>query len=132
MIGSAPYLQTDWQSLLPWVGIGGTLLFLSAILYFVAQSMSGRARADASRSANSRSVPRPWRELSAWLAALLLLSLAVPVVSRPAAVPGRLEAFPLHYAGWTGSDLEFADELRELAERLCELAWPSTVAPRSA
>jgi cytochrome c oxidase subunit 1 len=35
MIGSAPYLQADWQSLLPWVGIGGTLLFISAILYFV-------------------------------------------------------------------------------------------------
>lgn len=34
MIGSSPYLQPEWQSSLPLVGIGGTILFVSAILYF--------------------------------------------------------------------------------------------------
>ncbi len=35
MVGASTYLQPEWQSLLPLVGIGGTLLFVSAILYFL-------------------------------------------------------------------------------------------------
>ena len=35
MIGAAPYLQPEWRSVLPLVAIGGTILFLSAMLYFV-------------------------------------------------------------------------------------------------
>jgi cytochrome c oxidase subunit 1 len=35
MIGEAPYLQPAWGSSLHLVGIGGTILFLSAVLYFV-------------------------------------------------------------------------------------------------
>ena len=35
MISQAAYLQPEWQSLLPWVGVGGTLLFLSGILYLL-------------------------------------------------------------------------------------------------
>ncbi|HET7853436.1 MAG TPA: b(o/a)3-type cytochrome-c oxidase subunit 1 [Candidatus Methylomirabilis sp.] len=34
MIGAAPYVQPEWQSLLPFVAIGGTILFVSAMLYF--------------------------------------------------------------------------------------------------
>jgi cytochrome c oxidase subunit 1 len=34
MIGASPYIQPEWQSALPLVGIGGTILFVSAILYF--------------------------------------------------------------------------------------------------
>jgi cytochrome c oxidase subunit 1 len=34
-IGHAAYLQPDWKGLLPLVGIGGTLLFVSAMLYFL-------------------------------------------------------------------------------------------------
>jgi len=34
MIGAAPYVQPEWQSALPLVGIGGTILFVSAMLYF--------------------------------------------------------------------------------------------------
>ncbi len=34
MIGSAPYLQSEWRSSLSLVGIGGTILFVSAMLYF--------------------------------------------------------------------------------------------------
>jgi cytochrome c oxidase subunit 1 len=34
MIGSSPYLQPEWQSALHLVGIGGAILFISAMLYF--------------------------------------------------------------------------------------------------
>ena len=34
MIGAAPYVQPEWKPLLPLVAIGGTLLTLSALLYF--------------------------------------------------------------------------------------------------
>jgi cytochrome c oxidase subunit 1 len=34
MIGAAPYIQPEWQSALALVGIGGTILFVSALLYF--------------------------------------------------------------------------------------------------
>ncbi|HEY7365208.1 MAG TPA: cbb3-type cytochrome c oxidase subunit I [Methylomirabilota bacterium] len=35
MIGHISYMQPDWKSLLPLVGIGGALLFVSALLYFL-------------------------------------------------------------------------------------------------
>jgi cytochrome c oxidase subunit I len=35
MIGQASYLQTEWKTLLPLVGVGGAVLFLSALLYFM-------------------------------------------------------------------------------------------------
>ncbi len=35
MIGAAPYLEPAWRAILPLVGIGGSLLFLSALLYFL-------------------------------------------------------------------------------------------------
>jgi cytochrome c oxidase subunit I len=34
-IAAAPYLTAEWKALLPLVGIGGTLLFISAMLYFL-------------------------------------------------------------------------------------------------
>ncbi|MFQ5847247.1 MAG: b(o/a)3-type cytochrome-c oxidase subunit 1 [Candidatus Methylomirabilales bacterium] len=34
MIGASPYLQPEWHSALSLVGIGGTILFISAMLYF--------------------------------------------------------------------------------------------------
>ena len=35
MIGAAPYVLPEWKALLPLVGIGGTLLFLSSVLFFL-------------------------------------------------------------------------------------------------
>jgi cytochrome c oxidase subunit I len=37
MIGAASYLalQPDWQTILPFVGLGGTLLFISSLCYFI-------------------------------------------------------------------------------------------------
>ena len=40
MIGAAPYLQADWKGLLPLVGIGGAIMFLSALLYFLNMAMT--------------------------------------------------------------------------------------------
>jgi cytochrome c oxidase subunit 1 len=35
MISAAPYIQPEWRALQPLVGIGGALLFVSAMLYFL-------------------------------------------------------------------------------------------------
>ena len=35
MISTAPYIQPEWQALRPLVGIGGSILFVSALLYFL-------------------------------------------------------------------------------------------------
>jgi len=35
MISQATYFQPEWNALLPWVGVGGTLLFVSGILYLL-------------------------------------------------------------------------------------------------
>jgi cytochrome c oxidase subunit 1 len=35
MLGAAPYLRPEWKGHLVWVGIGGAILFISALLYFV-------------------------------------------------------------------------------------------------
>ena len=35
MISQAAYFQPEWKAVLPWVGIGGTLLFISGMLYLV-------------------------------------------------------------------------------------------------
>jgi cytochrome c oxidase subunit I len=34
MIGAAPYIQAEWKPVLPLVAVGGTILTLSALLYF--------------------------------------------------------------------------------------------------
>lgn len=35
MISQSSYFQPEWSALLPWVGVGGTLLFISGILYLL-------------------------------------------------------------------------------------------------
>lgn len=35
MLGAAPYVQPAWKAVLPLVGIGGTVLFVSGVLYFL-------------------------------------------------------------------------------------------------
>lgn len=35
MIGASPYIQPEWKAALPLVGIGGTVLFLRSLLYFL-------------------------------------------------------------------------------------------------
>jgi cytochrome c oxidase subunit 1 len=35
MISQAAYFQPEWKALLLWVGIGGTVLFISGVLYLL-------------------------------------------------------------------------------------------------
>jgi cytochrome c oxidase subunit 1 len=45
LISAAPYVQAEWKPVLPLVAIGGTILFVSAMLYFlnlVLTAMCGR------------------------------------------------------------------------------------------
>lgn len=35
MLGAAAYVQPEWKAVLPLVGVGGTILFVSALLYFL-------------------------------------------------------------------------------------------------
>lgn len=35
MLGAAAYIQPEWHAVLPLVGIGGTILFVSSVAYFV-------------------------------------------------------------------------------------------------
>jgi cytochrome c oxidase subunit 1 len=39
-IGAAPYVQPSWRAVLPLVGIGGTLLFVSGVMYFLNLGMT--------------------------------------------------------------------------------------------
>jgi cytochrome c oxidase subunit 1 len=54
-IGHASYLLPEWQRLLPLVGIGGALLFASALLYFVNIALTALA---------SRPAPQPALEFA--------------------------------------------------------------------
>jgi hypothetical protein len=78
MIGQDAYMQPEWKALLPLVGIGGALLFASAVLYFVNTTLTVAA---------SRQVPQPAAEfadaLSGWLA---LTALMIAVVYGPTLV----------------------------------------------
>jgi cytochrome c oxidase subunit 1 len=81
MIGHASYLQPDWKSLLPLVGIGGAILFVSALLYFLNMiltvAVSRRAPQPVLEFADALSGPdhapafldrwRPWLALAAIL-----------------------------------------------------------------
>ena len=57
MISQATYFQPEWKAVLPWVGIGGTLLFISGMLYLVNQALT--LRASRPRRLPSPSSPRP-------------------------------------------------------------------------
>jgi cytochrome c oxidase subunit 1 len=84
MIGAAPYLQPEWKAVLPLVGIGGAILFLSALLYFlnmVVTVVASQAPApEMPRFADAISGPdhapaildrwRPWLVLAAALIAI--------------------------------------------------------------
>ena len=43
MMGAAPYVQPEWKPLLTLVGVGGSLLFVSAMLYFLNMVMTAVA-----------------------------------------------------------------------------------------
>jgi len=103
MISAAPYIQPDWQALRPLVGIGGSILFVSALLYFLnilLTCVASHAPAPAPPAfAEALSGPeegpaildrwRPWLVLTA---VLLILAYGHPLVhlvsNTPMNVPG--------------------------------------------
>src|SRR4029450_9372066 len=54
-IGHISYMQPQWKTLLPLVGIGGAILFLSALLYFLNMALTVTA---------SRRAPQPALEFA--------------------------------------------------------------------
>ena len=103
MMGHAAYMQADWKTLLPLVGIGGSLMFLSMLAYFLNMvltvTVSRRAEQPALPFAEALSGPdhapsafdrwRPWLVTAGLLVALAygptLLRLAV---TTPLNTPG--------------------------------------------
>jgi cytochrome c oxidase subunit 1 len=101
MLGAAPYVQPEWKPILPLVGIGGAVLFVSALLYFVNLALTvwvSRAPAPAFPGfAEAISGPehapaildrwRPWLALAAFLIAvaygptLLRLAMTTPLTT---------------------------------------------------
>jgi cytochrome c oxidase subunit 1 len=103
MLGAAPYVQPEWKAVLPLVGIGGSILTLSAVLYFLnlaltlvasrAAASPGVAFAVAmSRPEHAPAIFDRWRPWLALAAVLILLaygpSLARLVASTPFDTPG--------------------------------------------
>jgi cytochrome c oxidase subunit 1 len=35
MLAAAPYVQPEWAATMRWIGVGGSILFVSSILYFL-------------------------------------------------------------------------------------------------
>lgn len=82
-IGAAPYVQPEWKPLLPLVGIGGAILFASALPYFAIIGMTAFAskREAVERPAFAEALSGPadapafLDRLAPWVGAALVLIL---------------------------------------------------------
>jgi len=92
MISQAAYFQPEWKALLPWVGAGGTLLFISGVLYLlnllltvtVSRAPAAAVPAFAEASAPPEEGPTLLNRLRPWVvaAAVLLIIAYGPTLAR--------------------------------------------------
>jgi cytochrome c oxidase subunit 1 len=98
MLGAAPYLQPEWKAVLPLVGIGGAVLFLSGLLYFLNLALTlavSRAAAPAppefsealSGAEHAPAVLDRWRPWLALAALLIVIAYGPTLVRLAAATP---------------------------------------------
>lgn len=103
MIGSSPYIQPEWQGILPLVGIGGAILFISGFLFFLNAVMTLVASKEEAQvempvaealhgPADSPAILDQWRPWLAFTAVLIVIAygpMLVRLVSTtPLNVPG--------------------------------------------
>ena len=104
MIGAVPYMQPEWKPVLPLVGIGGTILFISALLYFLNLALTiwlSRAPSTeklefAESLSGPEDAPAIMDRLTPWVAAtVVLIALAYgPTLLRLATTtPFNIQAF---------------------------------------
>lgn len=101
MISQAAYFQPEWKALLPWVGFGGTLLFVSGVLYLlnllltatISRASAPPAPAFAESMAPAEDGPAALNRVRPWLVvAVILLVIAYgPTLARLVAT-SRLDA----------------------------------------
>ena len=105
-IGHAAYMQSDWKTLLPLVGIGGSLMFLSMLVYFLNMvltvTVSRRAEqpALAVRGSALRAGSRPGA-FDRWRPWLVTAGLLVALAYGPTLLTA-CRHHPAEYAGHAG------------------------------
>jgi cytochrome c oxidase subunit 1 len=98
MLGATPYLQPEWKAVLPLVGIGGAVLFLSGLLYFLNLALTlaaSRVAAPAppefseslSGAEHAPAILDRWRPWLALAALLIVIAYGPTLVRLAAATP---------------------------------------------
>jgi cytochrome c oxidase subunit 1 len=102
-IGAAPYVLPEWQPFLPWIGVGGAVLFLSGVLYLLnlllTVSVAPRERPGAVPFAEAVTGPEHapaildrWRPWLAFAAVLILVAYGPTLAHLLAATPFNVPA----------------------------------------
>src|SRR5262249_58413240 len=91
-IGHISYMQPQWKILLPLVGIGGAILFLSATLYFLNMALTAmiarRAPQPAAEFADTVSGPdHAPAFVDRWRGGLALAAIPIAIPDGPTSIP---------------------------------------------